>query len=172
MQRARLSNAPRLASSSAALFTGRNECPENHFTLIKQEEREDSSCQREIEVKRKMEERTGWQGQRKSQRGREEKRSGRLVGASETSNELVKWRRLQQKNLSILVLLKRKGWLQCHRESSWQVRQSRLSKASDCKVGKSQAEREPHFFDRGSIRSATWKRKTGLHRVVGQVPRW
>ena len=38
----------------------------------------------------------------------------------------AEWRRLQQKNLSILGLLKRKGWPQCHRESSWQVRQSRL----------------------------------------------
>ena len=38
----------------------------------------------------------------------------------------AEWRRLQRKNLSILGLLKRKGWPQCHRESSWQVRQSRL----------------------------------------------
>ena len=31
-----------------------------------------------------------------------------------------------QKNLNILGLLKRKEWHQCHRESSWQVRLSRL----------------------------------------------
>ena len=54
--------------------------------------------------------------------GEKEKRSGRLVGAAETSKELEEWRRLQQKNLSILVLLKRKEWPQFHRESK--VRQS------------------------------------------------
>ena len=36
-----------------------------------------------------------------------EKRSGRLNGAAETSKERVEWRRLQQKYLSILGLLKR-----------------------------------------------------------------
>ena len=58
----------------------------------------------------------------------EEKRSGKLVGAAETSKEYAEWRRLQRKNLSILGMLKRKEWPQCHTESSWQVRQSRLYK--------------------------------------------
>ena len=39
------SSAPRLASSSAALFPGRNKCPGTHCSLIEQEKREDSSCQ-------------------------------------------------------------------------------------------------------------------------------
>ena len=39
------SSAPRLASSSAASFPGRNECPGTHCNLIEQEKREDSSCQ-------------------------------------------------------------------------------------------------------------------------------
>ena len=39
------SGAPRLASSSTASFTGRNECLMTHCSLIEQEEREDSSCQ-------------------------------------------------------------------------------------------------------------------------------
>ena len=61
------------------------------------------------------------------------------------SKEGAEWRRLQWKSLSLLVLLKRKGWPQCHRESSWQERQSRLchkgkeqsrlSRAPDCKEG-------------------------------------
>ena len=72
-----------------------------------------------------MEERTGWRGQNESQRAVEEKRSGRFVGAAETSNERAEWRRLQRKNLSILGLLRRKEWPRCHRESSWPVRQSR-----------------------------------------------
>ena len=38
------SSAPRLASSSAELFPGSNECPGTHYSLIEQE-REDSSCQ-------------------------------------------------------------------------------------------------------------------------------
>ena len=39
------SRAPRLASSSAASFPGRNECLRTHCNLIEQEEGEDSSCQ-------------------------------------------------------------------------------------------------------------------------------
>ena len=92
-----------------------------------------------------MKERTGWRGQSKRQIVGEEKINGRLVGAAETSKERAEWRRLQRKNLSILDLLKRKGWPRCHRESSWQVRQcslcqngkeqSRLSRAPDRKEG-------------------------------------
>ena len=41
----RTSSAPRLASSSAELLPGRNECPGTHCSLIEQEERENSSCQ-------------------------------------------------------------------------------------------------------------------------------
>ena len=32
--------------SPSASFPGRNECPETHCSLIEQEERKDSSCQR------------------------------------------------------------------------------------------------------------------------------
>ena len=39
------SSAPRLVSSSAASFPGRNECLGTHCSLIEQEEREGSSCQ-------------------------------------------------------------------------------------------------------------------------------
>ena len=39
------SSAPGLASSSAALFPGTNECPGTHCSLIEQNEREDSFCQ-------------------------------------------------------------------------------------------------------------------------------
>ena len=66
--------------------------------------------------------------------GGEEKKNGRLVGAAETSKERTGWRRLQRKYLSMLGLLKRKGWPQCHRKSSWQVRQTRL-----CQKGKEQS---------------------------------
>ena len=41
------SSAPRLASSSAMSFPGRNEHLGTHCSLIKQEETEDSSCQGE-----------------------------------------------------------------------------------------------------------------------------
>ena len=72
----------------------------------------------------------------------------RLVGAAETSKECAEWRWLQRKNLSILGLPKRKKWPQCHKESSWQERrsrlcqnekeQSRLSKAPNHEGGESQ----------------------------------
>ena len=38
------SSAPRLASSLAVSFPGRNECPGTHCSLIELEESEDSSC--------------------------------------------------------------------------------------------------------------------------------
>ena len=82
-------------------------------------------------------------------RGGEEKRSGRLIGAAETSKELAEWCKLQRKNLSILDLLKKKEWPQCHKKSSWQVHQIRLSKVPDREVGESQGEREPHFDESG-----------------------
>ena len=94
-------SAPRLASSSAASFSERNECPESHCSLIEQEEREDSSFQR-VWDKRKD------GGEDRARVKLEEKRNGRLVGAAETSKERAEWHRLQRKNLSILGLLKRK----------------------------------------------------------------
>ena len=72
-----------------------------------------------------MEETTEWRGQDENQIEGKEKRSGRLVGAAETTKKLTEWRWFQQRNLNILGLLKRKVWLQCHRESSWQGRRSR-----------------------------------------------
>ena len=72
-----------------------------------------------------MEKRNGWRGQNECQISGGKKRSGRPVGAAETSKEFAEWRRLQWKNLSILCLLKKKDWPQCHKESSWQVRQNR-----------------------------------------------
>ena len=111
------SSAPRLASSSVALFPGRNECPGTHCSLIEQKDRDPARSPAEFEIKGKMEERTGRRGQNESQTG-EEKRNGRLVDAAETSIERGEWRRLQRKNLSILGLPKRKEWPQCHRESS------------------------------------------------------
>ena len=66
-------------------------------------------------------------------------------------------------------MLKRKEWPQCHRESSWQVRRSRLcqkekeqshlSKAPYRKGGESQGGREPHLGEKKA-----WIGKGGLHR--------
>ena len=132
-----------------------------------------------------MEERTGWRGRRESEI-EEEERSDRIVGAAETSRELAEWCRLQQKNLSILGLLKRKECLratkravgkyvragngpQSHKESSWQVRQSRLyqkekeksclSKAPDRTVGESPGEGEPHLGKRGGSKREQDKKR-------------
>ena len=91
------SSAPRLASSSAVSFPGRNECPGTHCSLIEQEEREDRSAT-EFEITGKVEERTGWRGQNESQTGEEEKKNRRLYGVAETSKERAEWRRLQRKN--------------------------------------------------------------------------
>ena len=106
-------SAPRLASSSAASFPGRNECPGTPCSLIEQE-REDSSCQI---CHRVWDERT--------ERESDNRRRGRLVGAAEISKEHAEWRRLQWINLSILGLPKRKKGPQCHRVNSWQECQTR-----------------------------------------------
>ena len=102
-----------------------------------------------------MEERTGWRGQNESQIGGEEKKNGRLYGVAETSKELAEWRRLQRKNWNILGLPKRNEWPRCHKESSWQERQSRpcqkekeqsrQSRVPDHEGGESQGGREPHL---------------------------
>ena len=80
-----------LASSSAALFTGRYQCPGTHCSLIEKEEREDSSCQV----------RNSWK----------ERPSRLVVGTAKTSEELAESCRLQHKNLSKLGLPKTKGCL-------------------------------------------------------------
>ena len=122
------SSAPRLASSSASSFPGKT----NVRGLIvacgnrRREKTVPARSATEFEIRRKMEEQTGWREQNKSQIGGQEIRSDRLVGAAETSKERAEWRRSQQKNYSILGLLKRKEWPQCHRGSRWQVRQSRI----------------------------------------------
>ena len=159
-------SAPHLASSSAASFPGRNECLGTHCSLIVQEEREDSSCQTYHKASDK---RKDGGGQNESQIEKKQKRSGRVVGAAETSKERAEWHRLQRKNLNILGLLKRKEWPQCHRESSWQVRQSRLcqeekeqsrlSRVPDHEGGESQGGREPHLGEREKDQSGSMKRK-------------
>ena len=119
--------------------------------------------------------------ERESDNRREEKKNGRLVGVAETSKECAEWCRLQQKNLSILGLPKRKEWPQCHRESSWQERrsrpcqkdkeQSRLSRVSDHE-GERVKMGESHTLARvRGIRVREWSGKDGLHHEQRQIPR-
>ena len=80
----------------------------------------------------------------------EEKKNGRLVGAAETSKERAGWRRLQQRNLSILGLPKRKEWPQERRSRPCQKEkeQSRLSRVPDHEGRESQGGGEPHLGER------------------------
>ena len=54
------SSAPRLVSSSAVSFPGRNECPGTHCSLIEQEEKKTVAARyaTEFKIREKMEERT------------------------------------------------------------------------------------------------------------------
>ena len=72
------------------------------------------------------------------------------------------------KNLSILGLLKRKQWSQCYRESSWQVRRSRLCQN---KKEQSRLSRAPnHEGERVNVgESRTLAREGGSERW--QIPR-
>ena len=116
-----------------------------------------------------MEERTGWRGQNESQTGEEEKKNGRLNGVAETSKEHAEWPRLQWKNWNKLGLPKKKEWPQCHRESSWQERQSRpcqkekeqsrQSRVPDHEGGESQGGREPHLGESEGYQSESMERK-------------
>ena len=133
----------------------------------------------EFEITGKMEERTGWRGQNKSQIIGEEKKNGRLVGAAETSKERAEWRRLQRKHLSILGLPKRKEWSQCHRESSWKVRrsrpyqkekkQSRLSRVPDHEGERVKMGASRTLARERGIRARAWSGKGGLHRERKQT---
>ena len=126
-----------------------------------------------------MEERTEWRGQNESQIVGEEKRNGRLYDAAETSKEHAEWRRLQQKNLSILGLPKRKEWPQCHRKSSWQERrsrpcqkekeQSRLSKAPDREGERVKVSESRTLTRKRGIRARAWNGKGGLHQERRQI---
>ena len=128
-----------------------------------------------------MEERTGWRGQNESRIVGEEKKNGRLVGAAETSKERTEWRRLQQRNLSILGLPRRKEWPQCHRESSWQERrsrpcqeereQSRLSRVPNNEGEKVKLGESRTLARVRGIRARAWSGKDGLHREGRQMPR-
>ena len=122
-----------------------------------------------------MEERTGWRGQNESQII-EGKRNGRLVGAAETSKERAEWRRLQRKNLSILGLLKRKEWSQCHSVGKnvgaalAKRKKNRLSKAPDhegerVKMGESRTLARVR-----GIRARALSGKGGVHSEQGQIP--
>ena len=88
--------------------------------------------------------------ERESDRRREEK--CRLVGAAEISKELAEWRRLQQSNLSMQRLLRKRvasvpqrEQLTSTPERLYQKEQSRLSRAPDRKRGESEGGREPHL---------------------------
>ena len=67
-------------------------------------------------------------------------------------------------------LAEKKSWPQCHRESSWQVRnekeQSRQSRASTRKGKESQGERES-----SEIGARVWRREGRLHIEGRQIPR-
>ena len=121
-----------------------------------------------------MEERTGWRGQNESQIGGEEKKSVRLVGVAETSKERAEWRRLQQKNLNILGLLKRKEWPQCHREradgkyagAAFAKRKRSRAVSPEYQIMREEKVKESEnctlVRDRGT-RAGEWRGKGGLH---------
>ena len=88
-------------------------------------------------------------------RGGEWKRSGRLVGADETSGRLAKWCRHHWRNLNTLNLPNGKGWPQRHKVSCWQEHQSLLcqkekkqstySQSRDCEMEEGKGGQEQHF---------------------------
>ena len=118
------------------------------------------------------------QGQIASLKGGKDKRNSKFVGASETSGDLAECRRLQQKNLNILGLLKRKGWPQCHKESSRQVCQSRLyqKKKEQSHLSRSpdremKGGREPLLDEKKGVRAGACGGRNKFYSEGRQVPK-
>ena len=128
-----------------------------------------------------MEERTGWRGQNESQTEGKEKRNGRLAAAAETSKKRAEWRRLQQKNLSILGLPKRKEWITVTERAvgkdagavfaKRKKEQSLLSRVPDHEGEKVKVGESRTFARERGIRARAWRGKGELHRERRQIPR-
>ena len=102
-------SAPRLASSSAASFPGRNECPGTHCSQIEHEERSRRRQFLPDLLKRK----DGGEGrvartERESDRRRRREEKWQARWCCRDHQEHAEWSRLQRKNLNILGLPKRK----------------------------------------------------------------
>ena len=143
-------SAPRLASSSAVSFPGRNECPGTHCSLIEQEERQDSSCQicHRVLDKRKNggEDRVARTERKSDSRRREEK--WQTCWCCRDQQGACRMAQASAEKLEHSGPLKRKEWPQCHRESrpcQKEKEQSRLSRGPDHEGGESQDGREPHL---------------------------
>ena len=111
-------SASRLASSSAASFPGRNECLGTHYSLIEQEEREDNSrqiCERD-RGKRKH------GGKDKARR--EEK--WQTCWCCRDQQTACKMEQASAEKLKHTKPAEKEEMPQCHKDSSWQGRQSRL----------------------------------------------
>ena len=161
------SSAPRLASSSSASFPERNECPGTHCSLIKQEEREDSSCQicHRVCGKRKDggEDRVV-RTERESDRRRREERWQTCWCCQDQQRAC----RMVQASAEKLGLLRRREWSWCHRESSWQVRQSRLYQKQKeqsrlSRVPNPEGKRESRW-----ARGAPWQERERSEREQGE----
>ena len=173
------SSAPGLASSSAASFPGRNECPGTHFNLIEQEEGEDSFCQ--IYQRDRSKKKDGGEDRvARTERESDRKKKWQTLWCCRDQQIACRMAQASAEKFNVLGLLKSKEWPQCHRECSWQVRQSplcqkekeqsRLSRVPDHEGGESQGGREPHLGQKGGIIAGARRGKSGLHRERRQIP--
>ena len=90
----------------------------------------------------------------RTERESDRRKSGRLVGAAETSKEHAEWRRLQRRNLNILGLLRKNT-----PEPPLPKKQSRQSRVPDHDGRKSQGEPEPHLGEKKGDQSESVKTK-------------
>ena len=135
------SSAPRLASSSAASFPGRNECPGTNCSLIEQDEREDSSCQICYKV---------WD---KRKDGGED-RVARTERESDRRRREEKWQTL---------------W--CCRDQQRACRMAQASAVKLEHTGPAEKERVASAPHREQLARTPEPGKGGLHRERGQIPR-
>ena len=153
------SSAPHLASSSAASFPGRNECPGTHCSRIEQE-REDSSCQicHRVLGKRK----DGGEDRRRDEKrqacwcSQDQQRACRMAQAStEKLEHTGPAEKVRVASVPQREKLASKESRLCQEEKE----QSRQSKVPGHEGRESQGGREPHLGEREEDQSGSMERK-------------
>ena len=109
----------------------------------------------------------------------EEKRNGRLVGASETSGELAEWRRLQQQNFSMRACRKRKSGLSATERAVGKNARTAFAKGKRYRVictdhqivrwERVKVSESCTLTREGGMRAEIWGGKGGLHSEGRQV---
>ena len=174
------SSALRLASSSAASFPEKNECPGTHCSLIEWERDKTVPAR----SSREMEKRIDGESDRRRRNEkwqtcwccRDQQRTCRIAQASAEKLEPIgpaeKERVASVPQIEQLARMPEPPRVRKSRLCQKEKEQSRQSRVPDREVGDSQGEQEPHLGERErEIKAGAWRGKGRLHSEGRQVPR-